>query len=295
VCDNDASPYGRFVELSSRLDRGSINFSPTPAAALCTAAELYGVVLAARVAAAQRELVSEVLISVNQAHVPGDIERLRTAPSDSRRIASGASDASNIFQVYGFLQQSLRLPSLKVVCDRTTVGMGGSTVFRAERASHVKSPAGRDFPLGSDWYTVEHEGEVSSAVPRTTFYVGPPRSSRWPARVLRNRDVSSAPDPLPSFRFQALLRLRKGPVGAARSAARSLTSTHATQRLRRRSPATHVSDGCWLPGCSEITPDSQDHALLECLSATPEREALLDELRAAFCRVGPQHLTTGWR
>ena len=60
------------------------------------------------------------------------------------------------------------------------------------------------------------------------------------------------------------------------------------RELRRWSPDTHASDGCWLPGCSESTPDSQDHALLECPSTTPEREALLDELRAALCRVGPQ-------
>ena len=280
------------MELSSRLDRGSCNFSPASATAHSTAAELYGVVLAARVAAAHRELVSEVLVSVNQAHVPGVMERLRTAPIDRRRIASGASDASNILQVYGILQQSLRLPSLKVSCDRSTTGMGGSTVFRAERAAHVECPAGRDFPLGSDWCIVEHEGE--RVLGRVKDHFLRRAASQCSLALLhlasQGRVLRHAPVPLPPSRSQALLRLRKGPVGAARSAARSLTSTHVTRReLRRWSPATHDSDGCWLPGCSEITPDSQDHALLECPSTKPEREALLDELRAALCRAGPQH------
>jgi len=289
---DDASPDGRFVELSSRMDRGSCNFSPASTTAHSTAAELYGVVLPARVAAAHRELASEVLVNVNQAHIPGVMERLRTAPIDRRRIASGASDASNILQAYGLLQQSLRLPSLKVSCDRSAAGMGGSTVFRAERAAHVECPAGRDFPLGSDWCIVEHEGE--RVVGRVKDHILRRAASQFTLALSRlasqGRVLRLAPVPLPPSRSQALLRLRKGPVGAARSAARSLTSTHVTRReLRRWSPATHASDGCWLPGCSEITSDSQDHALLECPSTAPERKALLDELRAALCRVGPKH------
>ena len=289
---DDASPDGRFVELSSRLDRGSRNSSSASAAALCTAAELHGVVLAARVAAAHRELASEVLINVSRAHVPGALERLRTAPIDRRRIASGASDASNFLQAYGLLQQSLCLPSLKVSLDQPAAGMGRSTVFRAERAAHVECLAGRDFPLGSDWCIVEHEGErVFGRVKDHFLHRAASEFTLALSRLAsQGRVLRHAPDPLPPSRSQALLRLRKGPVGAARSAARSLTSTHVTRReLRRWSPATHASDGCWLPGCSESTPDSQDHALLDCPSTVPERVALLDELRAALRRAGPQN------
>ena len=289
---NESSPDGRFVELSTRLDRGSLDPSPSTTAALRTAAELHGVLLAARAAALWREAASEAHVSVTLAHVPQAIVRLCTAPIDRRRIASGASDASNFLQAYSLLQKPLGLPRLKVSYDQSAQGASRSTAFRAERAAHVEPLAGRDFPLGSDWCIVEHEGErvLGRASAHFLRRAALKFTSTLSRLELQGRVLRHAPDPLPASRAQALSRLRKEPTGAARSVFRSLTSTHVTRReLRRWTPAAHDSEGCWLQGCDIGTPDSQEHALLACPSTAPERSALLDELSATLRRAGPQH------
>ena len=193
--DNDASSDGRFVELSSRLDRGSCNFSSASVAAHSTAAELYGVVLAARVAAAHREIVSEVFVTVNQPHIPEAMQRLRTEPIDRRRIASGASDASNILQVYGS-------SSSHFACPVSMFRMTGPHRAWGDRQysalSELPTPsvllAGTSLS-GLTGASLNTRGSVSLVVSRTTSSAEPPRSSRWPSRTLRHRDVSSATPP----------------------------------------------------------------------------------------------------
>lgn len=290
--DDATAPGDGLVQLSVRLDPGcSDNFSASDTSHLAFA-ELHSVALAARLAAAWRGLVDGVCVSVSLPHTPSFVERLCMSPVDRRRIARGASDASNELLVYSLFRRSLGLPRLTLVHEPPQSGVMFATAFRAQRAAHAEVSTAREFPVASDWCIIEHNGErvlerISTHVLRTTAAQHTLSLSRLQSqgRVLRHSPAS-----LPAARAQALHRLRFGPSGAPRSAFRSLTGNHVTRReLRRWSPSLHDSDGCWLPSCSTNTPDSQDHALLSCPAIASEREALLSELRTALRSAGPPH------
>ena len=289
---DDAAPGDRLVQLSVRLDPGCSDCTPASEGPQLASAELHSIALAARLAAACRSLADEVQVSVSSPHTPSAVERLCTSPVDRRRITRGASDASNELLVYSLFRRSLGLPRLTLHHEPPTSGAMAATDFRAQRAAHAEVFAAREFPVASDWCIIEHNGErvlerIGTHVLRTSAAQHTLSLARLQSqgRVLRHSPAS-----LPAARAQALRRLRFGPPGAPRAAFRSLTGNHATRReLSRWSPALHASDGCWLPGCSTDTPDSQDHALLTCPATAPERETLLSELRAALRSVGPQH------
>ena len=143
--------------------------------------------------------------------------------------------------------------------------------------------------MGSDWCILEHDGERVLGRPSKHFalragalFTANLRKLQSQGRVLRY-----TPTPVPYSRAKALAQISRGPANVAKAAFRSVTGTHVTLReIQRAAPTQHDSSGCWLPGCNAATPDSQDHALLQCPASAEARHTLIAGISDALTRLG---------
>jgi hypothetical protein len=149
-----------WVELAARLDPGAtIPLSADSQSRLKSMADLQGISLSLTVAASMRRIASTAYVTVASPHAPAALVKRCRAPIDRRRLKTGASDTSNMLQIYCLLQKPLALPRLEFShAPPSTEGLARSS-FRARRAGHAILAAVRDFPPSSDWCIVEHDGE----------------------------------------------------------------------------------------------------------------------------------------
>ena len=290
AADDDANPPLE-VELATRLDPGAIHPSVDLQNRLRRMADLSGVSLCLTVASSMRRTASVARITLLSSNSPVSITKLCTAPIDRRRLNAGASDASNMLQIYCLLQKPLALPRLEFANDSHCTGALARADFRARRAAYKVPTLGRDYPPSSDWCIVERGGERVNG--RISSHVVQSASSRrtdiWAALPSQGRVLRCSPNPLPTTRATALARAGKGPASVAKCVFRSITNTHTTRHeLSRWSPTQHATNECWLPGCSNA-PDSQDHALLSCPATASERAAVLAGISLALRRIGPPY------
>ena len=211
------------VELAVRLDPGSTVHCST-----CTqayAAELHSLALSLRIAAALRTAASEVLIAVNSPAIPARMRRLMLTP---HRPTQCSSDASNINWSYFALRQLYRFPRIIATHEPGDATLCASR--RADITAHMERPTSRDYPIGSEWCILEHNGERVLGQPSVHMKstLEAQCSSAWKTKATQGHLVRSAPFPLPPSRRTALARSRV-PPGIAKSAFQSMTKTHVTQ------------------------------------------------------------------
>ena len=275
-----------FVTLAVCLDYGEASTDN-----LTHRADLQGVALALRIAAAVRESVTVVHVSTNSPFAAETFPRLLHAPLGRRRLLTDATDTRNEIQAYQLLRKLHSLPQIWTQFDSTPNDSTNSVSRRAQLASYAEAENGREFPNGSDWCILELKGErVHSPIGHHFLAnAASQRSKAFAATSSQGRALRIALPSLPTDRSRVLSRRSKG-SSIEKAAFQSLSHTHVTLReLFRWLPKVHSSDNCWFPHCAPLTPANQDHTLFKCNAVAPERVALIDAVTAALRNGDPLH------
>ena len=277
------------IDISTRVDGGMDTLCASKEAV--NAANLHGVALALRTAAALRNSTNAVQITVQTEELASSISKLtRKSQFGRRRLLSDATDATNEIVSYHEWQKRDGLPAVSIASGDSSklLGLQGA-IRRAQLAANTEFQTGRAYPPASDWCIIEHNGDRVTIPLRTHFsrHLAISHTVSWSSKTSQGRILRIAPYPLPISRRIALNHPHTG-LQLLKPAFRAISMTNVTLReLHCWYPDKYPSDICHLAGCDLETPDNQDHALLTCPFSGADRGTLLDTISSALCSLGP--------
>ena len=195
---------GGEITLATRLDPGANG----PLDNSLNQAHLHAVALVTRAAAAMRSHATEISIAVQSRSVANVAMSLGTSPLGRRRLCSDALDARNEIQIYQLSRAVYDLPNLKFVQVNASGGAMDFATRRTDLASYAELPQDRDFPIGSDWCILEHNGDrVNGAVRPHVLQSMANKSTRSLALLAsQGRVLTNTAAHLPCDRMRALGR-----------------------------------------------------------------------------------------